>query len=79
MLTFVFIPCLSVSVRPTLFGFEGKKGCFIFSGSGMNLLDIRKKVWNAVCLDACAPGLAKKLGHPVPSSKMLVCAIVEQD
>ncbi|XP_026534718.1 xylulose kinase isoform X1 [Notechis scutatus] len=40
-------------------------------GSGMNLLQIREKVWNPVCLDACAPQLGKKLGQPVPSSKIL--------
>ncbi|XP_063159410.1 xylulose kinase isoform X4 [Candoia aspera] len=40
-------------------------------GSGMNLLQIQDKVWNAVCLDACAPQLEKKLGPPVPSSKIL--------
>ncbi|XP_077160207.1 xylulose kinase isoform X1 [Paroedura picta] len=40
-------------------------------GSGMNLLHIREKIWNSVCLDACAPGLEKKLGHPVPCSKIL--------
>ncbi|KAJ7322140.1 hypothetical protein JRQ81_018427 [Phrynocephalus forsythii] len=40
-------------------------------GSGMNLLDIHEKVWNAICLDACAPGLGKKLGRPVPSTKIL--------
>ncbi|XP_063003489.1 xylulose kinase [Elgaria multicarinata webbii] len=40
-------------------------------GSGMNLLQIREKAWSSVCLDACAPGLEKKLGHPVPSSKIL--------
>ncbi|ETE60890.1 Xylulose kinase, partial [Ophiophagus hannah] len=40
-------------------------------GSGMNLLEIREKVWNPVCLDACAPQLEKKLGQPVPSSKIL--------
>ncbi|XP_061443638.1 xylulose kinase isoform X3 [Rhineura floridana] len=39
--------------------------------SGMNLLQIREKVWNPACLDACAPALGKKLGHPAPSSKIL--------
>ncbi|XP_053266105.1 xylulose kinase isoform X5 [Podarcis raffonei] len=42
-------------------------------GSGMNLLQIHEKVWSPACLDACAPGLGKKLGHPVPSSKVLGC------
>uniref|UniRef100_A0A8C7E3V8 Xylulose kinase n=1 Tax=Naja naja TaxID=35670 RepID=A0A8C7E3V8_NAJNA len=32
---------------------------------------IREKVWNPLCLDACAPQLGKKLGQPVPSSKIL--------
>ncbi|GLH03124.1 Uncharacterized protein GBIM_09033 [Gryllus bimaculatus] len=36
-------------------------------GSGMNLLDIRSKEWSEVCLNACAPDLAQKLGDPVPS------------
>ncbi|XP_003221954.1 xylulose kinase isoform X1 [Anolis carolinensis] len=40
-------------------------------GSGMNLLDIHNKAWNPACLDACAPGLGKKLGDPVPSCKVL--------
>ncbi|KAM6452940.1 xylulose kinase isoform 1-T1 [Liasis olivaceus] len=40
-------------------------------GSGMNLLQIQEKVWNPVCLNACAPQLGKKLGQPVPSSKIL--------
>ncbi|XP_032092879.1 xylulose kinase isoform X1 [Thamnophis elegans] len=40
-------------------------------GSGMNLLQIREKVWNQVCLDACAPELGKKLDQPMPSSKIL--------
>ncbi|XP_058040386.1 xylulose kinase isoform X6 [Ahaetulla prasina] len=40
-------------------------------GSGMNLLQIREKVWNQVCLDACAPQLGEKLDQPVPSSKIL--------
>ncbi|KAL8164888.1 UNVERIFIED_CONTAM: hypothetical protein K2H54_013506 [Gekko kuhli] len=33
-------------------------------GSGMNLLHIREKIWSSICLDACAPGLEKKLGNP---------------
>uniref|UniRef100_A0A8C9L7T4 Xylulose kinase n=1 Tax=Pavo cristatus TaxID=9049 RepID=A0A8C9L7T4_PAVCR len=40
-------------------------------GSGMNLLQIWEKVWSASCLDACAPGLAEKLGNPVPSHSIL--------
>lgn len=34
-------------------------------GSGMNLLDIRKKTWSKACLNACAPDLDKRLGEPV--------------
>ncbi|NXE46706.1 XYLB kinase, partial [Casuarius casuarius] len=40
-------------------------------GSGMNLLEICEKVWSGSCLDACAPGLAEKLGCPVPSHSVL--------
>ncbi|XP_061412947.1 xylulose kinase isoform X2 [Lethenteron reissneri] len=40
-------------------------------GSGMNLLDIRKKCWTKRCLDACAPNLAEKLGELVPSHTVL--------
>lgn len=36
-------------------------------GSGMNLLDIRRKRWSVAALDASAPGLAAKLGTPAPS------------
>ncbi len=34
-------------------------------GSGMNLMDIRKKDWSQAALDATAAGLAAKLGQPV--------------
>ncbi|XP_042812970.1 xylulose kinase isoform X4 [Panthera tigris] len=40
-------------------------------GSGMNLLQIKDKVWSRVCLAACAPHLEEKLGSPVPS-----CSVV---
>ncbi|NWJ04069.1 XYLB kinase, partial [Crypturellus undulatus] len=40
-------------------------------GSGMNLLKICEKEWSKACLDACAPGLAEKLGCPVPSHSVL--------
>ncbi|KAL3837411.1 hypothetical protein ACJMK2_022770 [Sinanodonta woodiana] len=40
-------------------------------GSGMNLLDIRTKSWSAEVLEACAPGLASKLGEPVPSHQVI--------
>ncbi len=36
-------------------------------GSGMNLLDIRKKKWDAKSLTVTAPGLAERLGEPVSS------------
>lgn len=38
-------------------------------GSGMNLLDIRKKQWSAECLQACAEKLAEKLGPVVKSTE----------
>lgn len=40
-------------------------------GSGMNLLDIRQKLWDKTCLEACAPNLASKLGDPVPSKTVI--------
>lgn len=36
-------------------------------GSGMNLMDIRRKKWAPAALDCTAPGLADKLGDIVPS------------
>ncbi len=36
-------------------------------GSGMNLLDIRRKAWDSRALKVTAPGLAERLGEPVPS------------
>ena len=39
----------------------------VSDGSGMNLMDIRTKVWAQKALDATAPGLAAKLGSPVSS------------
>jgi xylulokinase len=42
-------------------------GIDLSDGSGMNLLDIRKKAWDARSLELTAPGLAEKLGHPIPS------------
>lgn len=54
--------------------------CFdlYLSGSGMNLLQIWDKSWSASCLDACAPELVEKLGNPVPSHSVLVCACLEE-
>uniref|UniRef100_A0A8C5PM27 Xylulose kinase n=1 Tax=Leptobrachium leishanense TaxID=445787 RepID=A0A8C5PM27_9ANUR len=40
-------------------------------GSGMNLLDISKKLWSEDCLNACAPDLQEKLGSAVPTSSIL--------
>nr|XP_023956726.1 xylulose kinase isoform X3 [Chrysemys picta bellii] len=40
-------------------------------GSGMNLLQIRDKIWSTACLNACAPGLEEKLGPVVLSSSVL--------
>ncbi|XP_010223547.1 PREDICTED: xylulose kinase-like, partial [Tinamus guttatus] len=37
----------------------------------MNLLKICEKEWSKICLDACAPALAEKLGWPVPSQSVL--------
>jgi len=39
-------------------------------GSGMNLMDIRRKKWSPECLDACAPGLARRLMKPIPSNRL---------
>ncbi|EDV30785.2 uncharacterized protein Dana_GF15035 [Drosophila ananassae] len=39
-------------------------------GSGMNLLDIRKKTWSKKCLDACAPDLARRLMRPIKPSRL---------
>lgn len=40
-------------------------------GSGMNLLDISTKDWDAQCLHLCAPELKLKLGGTVPAYKGL--------
>ncbi|XP_017105610.2 xylulose kinase [Drosophila bipectinata] len=39
-------------------------------GSGMNLLDIHTKEWSQICLDACAPDLARRLMKPIASSRL---------
>jgi len=51
----------------------GKYANIDFSdGSGMNLLDIRKKEWNSDCLKSCGDEkLAEKLGKPVSSTKVI--------
>ncbi|XP_017055525.1 xylulose kinase [Drosophila ficusphila] len=40
-------------------------------GSGMNLLDIRKKTWCKECLNVCAPDLDERLGVPVSPNTVL--------
>lgn len=40
-------------------------------GSGMNLMDIRKKEWHAKALEATAPNLAEKLPPLVPSATVV--------
>ncbi|XP_072235025.1 xylulose kinase [Leuresthes tenuis] len=40
-------------------------------GSGMNLLDIRRRSWSEICLEATAPHLDQLLGAPVPSMSVL--------
>ncbi|HEY2810174.1 MAG TPA: FGGY family carbohydrate kinase [Rhabdochlamydiaceae bacterium] len=40
-------------------------------GSGMNLMDIRKKEWHAQALEATAPGLREKLPPLAPSSRAI--------
>lgn len=40
-------------------------------GSGMNLLDINKRVWSQECLNACAPDLEDKLGQPVATNAVV--------
>jgi len=39
--------------------------------SGMNLLDIRKKVWNEKLSEACAPNLSERLRDAVPTSHQI--------
>ncbi|GAU92723.1 hypothetical protein RvY_04770 [Ramazzottius varieornatus] len=40
-------------------------------GSGMNLLDIRRKHWDLNCLAACGPDLKRRLQQPCPSWTVL--------
>lgn len=46
-------------------------GIDLSDGSGMNMLDISTKEWSQKCLDACAPGLAERLGKPVKSNTVV--------
>jgi xylulokinase len=39
----------------------------VSDGSGMNLLDIRRRAWNQAALDCTAPDLARRLGDPAPA------------
>ncbi|XP_017465544.1 PREDICTED: xylulose kinase isoform X4 [Rhagoletis zephyria] len=39
--------------------------------SGMNLFDIKAKIWSKQCLNACAPDLEDRLGKPVPTSAII--------
>ncbi|URD99010.1 FGGY family of carbohydrate kinases, C-terminal domain [Musa troglodytarum] len=36
-------------------------------GAGMNLMDIKQRVWSKTILEATAPGLEEKLGHLAPA------------
>jgi len=40
-------------------------------GSGMNLFDINEKTWSKMCLNACAPDLASRLGEPVATLSII--------
>jgi xylulokinase len=40
-------------------------------GAGMNLMDLRRKVWAETALEATAPGLRRKLGRIVASHRVL--------
>lgn len=40
-------------------------------GSGMNLLNIRKRNWSKECLNVCAPDLDERLGVPVSPNTVL--------
>ncbi|MCO5554903.1 hypothetical protein L7F22_008441 [Adiantum nelumboides] len=39
-------------------------------GAGMNLMDLKQRVWSKAVLDATAPGLQEKLGNLAPSHKV---------
>ncbi|XP_012475101.1 xylulose kinase 2 [Gossypium raimondii] len=48
--------------------FLGAYACFdTIDGAGMNLMDIKKRAWSKVAVEATAPGLEEKLGKLAPA------------